>query len=48
MKLCENDSDLFDREKDEFMPITWDYIEINYDVIELGNGNFIIISIHQQ
>ena len=48
MKLCENDSDLFDREKDEFMPITWDYIEINYDVIELGNGEFIIISIHQQ
>lgn len=48
MKLCENDSDLFDREKDEFMPITWDYIEINYDVIELGNGEFIIISSHQQ
>ena len=48
MKLCENDSDLFDREKDEFRPITWDYIEINYDVIELGDGNFIIISSHQQ
>ena len=48
MKLCENDSDLFDREKDEFRPITWDYIEINYDVIDLGNGNFIIISSHQQ
>jgi len=48
MKLCENDSDLFDREKDEFRPVTWDYIEIYYDVIELGNGNFIIISIHQQ
>ena len=48
MKLCENNSDLFDREKDEFMPITWDYIEINYDVIELSNENFIIISSHQQ
>lgn len=48
MKLCENDSDLFDREKDEFRPITWDYIEINYEVIELGNGEFIIISSHQQ
>ena len=48
MKLCENDSALFDREKDEFRPITWDYIEINYDVIDLGNGEFIIISSHQQ
>lgn len=48
MKLCENDSDLFDREKDEFRPNTWDYIEIYYDVIELSNGEFIIISSHQQ
>ncbi len=48
MKLCENDSDLFDREKDEFKPITWDYIVKKYEVIELGNGNFIIISSHQQ
>ena len=48
MKLCENDSDLFDREKDEFMPVTWDYIEKNYDVIDLGNGDFVLISSHQQ
>ncbi len=48
VKLCKNDSDLLDREKDESRPNTWDYIGINYDVIELGNGNFIIISSHQQ
>lgn len=48
MKLCENDSALFDREKDEFIPVSWDYIEKNYEVIELSNGDFIIISSHQQ
>ena len=48
MKLCEGDSDLFDREKDEFMPVTWDYIVKKYEVLEMGNGNFIIISSHQQ
>jgi len=48
MKLCEHDTALFDKEKDEFTPVTWDYIEINYEVIELGNGEFIIISSHQQ
>ena len=48
MNLCEHDTALFDREKDEFMPVTWDYIEKNYDVIDLGNGEFIIISSHQQ
>jgi len=48
MELCEHDTALFDKEKDEFTPVTWDYIEINYEVIELGNGEFIIISSHQQ
>ena len=48
MKLCENDSDLFDREKDEFTPVTWDYIEKNYGVIELSNGDFVLISSWQQ
>jgi len=48
MKLCENDSALFDREKDEFMPISWDYIEKNYGVIELSNGDFVLISSWQQ
>ena len=48
IKLCENDSDLFDREKDEFRPVTWDYIEKNYEILELDNGNFILISSHQQ
>ena len=48
MKLCENDSDLFDREKDEFRPVTWEYIENKYEGFELPNGNFIIISSHQQ
>lgn len=51
MSLCENDSDLFDREKDEFIPVTWEYIEKKYDVIELSNGNygnFVLISSHQQ
>ena len=48
MKLCENDSDLFDREKDEFIPISWEYIERKYEVSELSNGSFVIISSHQQ
>lgn len=48
MKLCENDSDLFDREKDEFRPVTWDYIVKKYEGFDLPNGNFIIISSHQQ
>lgn len=45
MKLCENDSDLFDEEKDEFRPVTWDYIEKNYEVLELGNGKFVLNSL---
>lgn len=48
MKLCENDSDLFDREKDEFRPVTWDYIVKKYEGFDLPNGKFIIISSHQQ
>ena len=48
MKLCENDSDLFDREKDEFILVSWDYIEKNYEVIELSNGEFVLISSWQQ
>ena len=48
MKLCENDSDLFDREKDEFMPVSWDYIEKKYEILELSNGDFVLISSHQQ
>ena len=48
MKLCENDSDLFDREKDEFIPVSWDYIEKNYEVLELSNGDFVLISSWQQ
>ena len=48
MKLCENDSDLFDREKDEFIPVSWDYIEKNYKVLELSNGDFVLISSWQQ
>jgi len=48
MKLCENDSALFDREKDEFIPVSWDYIEKNYEVLELSNGDFVLISSWQQ
>lgn len=48
MKLCENDTALFDKEKDEFIPVSWDYIEKNYEVLELSNGDFVIISSHQQ
>lgn len=48
IKLCESDSALYDKEKDEFRPCTWDYIVKKYEVIELGNGGFIIISSHQQ
>ena len=48
MELCENDSDLFDKEKNEFIPVTWDYIKKNYVVLELSNGNFILISSRQQ
>ena len=48
MKLCENDSDLFDREKDEFIPVSWDYIEKNYEVLELSNEEFVLISSWQQ
>ncbi len=44
MKLCEDDSDLFDREKDMFIPVTWDYIEKKYEILELSNGKFILIS----
>ena len=48
MKLCENDTDLFDREKDEFRPISWEYIERKYEVSKLSNGSFVIISSWQQ
>lgn len=48
MKLCENDTALFDREKNEFRPVTWDYIVKKYEGFDLPNGNFIIISSHQQ
>ena len=48
MRLCERDSDLFDIEKDEFMPVTWDYIVKKYEGFDLPNGKFIIISNHQQ
>lgn len=48
MKLCENDTALFDREKDEFRPISWEYIERKYEVSKLSNGSFVIISSWQQ
>lgn len=48
MNLCENDSALFDREKDEFIPVTWDNIIENYEVSEMSNDNFILIGSHQQ
>ena len=48
MKLCEHDTALFDKEKDEFTPVTWDYIEKKYGVIELSNGEFVLISSWQQ
>jgi len=48
MKLCEHDTALFDKEKDEFTPVTWNYIEKNYGVIELSNGAFVLISSWQQ
>lgn len=48
MKLCENDSALFDREKDEFRPVSWEYIENKYEILELSNGDFVLISSHQQ
>ena len=40
MKLCENDSIYLTEKKMSSWPITWDYIEINYDVIELGEWKF--------
>lgn len=43
MKLCESDSALFDREKDEFRPVTWDYIEKEYEVEELLDGTFLLM-----
>ena len=48
MKLCENDSALFDKEKDEFTPVTWNYIEKKYEILELSNGDFVLISSWQQ
>lgn len=48
MELCEHDTALFDKGKDEFKPVTWDYIEKNYEVLELSNGDFILISSWQQ
>ena len=48
MKLCENDSDLFDKEKNEFIPVTWEYIEKKYEILELSSGNFVLIISHQQ
>jgi len=48
MKLCENDTALFDKEKDEFMPVTWDYIEKKYEILELSNGDFVLICSHKQ
>lgn len=48
MKLCEHDTALFDKGKDEFTPVTWDYIEKNYTILELSNGDFVLISSWQQ
>lgn len=48
MKLCEHDTYLYDKEKDEWKPCTWEYIKKNYEVLELSNGDFIIISSWQQ
>jgi hypothetical protein len=48
MKLCENDSDLFDKEKYVFRPVTWDYIEKKYEILKLSNGKFILICSHKQ
>lgn len=48
MELCEHDTDLYDKEKDEWKPCTWEYIEKNYEVLELSNGDFILISSWQQ
>lgn len=46
MKLCENDSDLFDREKDEFIPVTWEYITSVYKVEELLDGDFLLMKLN--
>ncbi len=43
MELCEYDGALFDREKDEFRPVTWDYIEKEYEVEELLDGTFLLM-----
>ena len=43
MKLCEHDTALFDKEKDEFTPVTWDYIEKEYEVEELLDGTFLLM-----
>ena len=48
MVLCEHDTALFDKGKGEFIPVTWDYIEKNYEVLELSNGDFVLISSWQQ
>ena len=48
IKLCENDSDLYDEEDGSYKTCTWDYITSAYNVEELPNGDFILISSHQQ
>ncbi len=48
MKLCENDSALYDEEDGSYKICTWDYIEKNYEVLELSNEKFVLICSHKQ
>jgi hypothetical protein len=48
IKLCENDSDLYDEEDGSYKMCTWDYIEKNYEVLELSNEKFVLICSHKQ
>ena len=48
IKLCENDSDLYDEEYGCYKTCTWEYINSVYEVEELLDGHFILISCWQQ
>jgi len=48
IKLCEGDSALYDKEDGSIKECTWEYIEKNYEVLELSNGDFVLISSWQQ
>jgi len=48
MELCSTDSYLYDENIGTYLEVTWDYIEKNYEVLELSNGKFVLICSHKQ